>query len=275
MYFKNEEEYKNYLKENEIESKEHAIEKFSNNFFNWTEEGEILLDRQAYQKSFKNIEEYSSCVGWILLNDGKTMALLKHPFGDIYRDLSLDDYYIALYNNILMPQIAKQLQNEAASYYLAKKDKNDKRKYVLTLDFKEKNQELVEGNTIFERSGYPKDIIRIDKILEILEDYLIEKGFYATDIERVKKDFVKQSFFNKFIKQLDEHNGNWSILENNKDHLVKMAPAYDLDCSVDIAKKRKIQRVCQDGGFSLASFIKNFGKEAWFKQYIRRSNRKF
>ncbi len=87
-----------------------------------------------------------------------------------------------------------------------------------------------------------------------------------------KKDFIKQSFFNKFIKQLDEHNGNWSILGNNKEHFVKMAPVYDLDCSCDIAKKRKIQRVCKDGGFSLTSFIKDFGKEPWFKQYIRRNN---
>lgn len=48
-----------------------------------------------------------------------------------------------------------------------------------------------------------------------------------------------------------------------------MAPVYDLDCSCDISKKLPKQRICANGGFGINSFIKQFGEEDWFKQYIQ------
>lgn len=274
MYFKDKKDYEQYLNKNEIQNRDHILTNFNNIFFQWSKEGDVLLEPNKCQKSTKNVEKYASCIGWILLNDGKTMALLKNSFGDIYRDLSLEDYNLALYNNILIPKIAKQLQNESASYYFTKiaeveRNQKNNRRYLLTLDFKGKDEELISGNDILGEFDYPTDILDIHKILEILEDYLIEKGFYTQDIQRIKIDFIKQSFFNKFIQQLDEHNDNWGILASYKNHSVRIAPVYDLDCSCGINKKSKKQRLCKDGSFSIKSFIKEFGNEAWFNQYIQ------
>lgn len=268
MYFKDKAEYEKFLNKNEIEDVEGNLVVHNNNFFQWSNEGDILLEYSKCRKSGKSIEDYSSCIGWILLNDGKTMALLKNSFGDTYRDLPLEDYYIALYNNVLMPQIARQLKNESADYYFVKRPKNNL-KNILTIDFKDKDEELISGNDILTENSNSIDILDIDKLLENLEDYLIEKGFSSQDIERVRIDFIKQSFFNKFIQQLDEHNGNWGILENDKNHSVRMSPIYDLDCSCGIAKKRKKQRLCKNGSTSMESFIKEFGTEEWFNQYIQ------
>lgn len=274
MYFKDKNEYRKFLDKNQIEDFDNSVEKYNKNFFQWSEEGEILLEYNKCQKSAKSIEDYSSCIGWILLNDGKTMALLKNSFGDTYRDLPLEDYYIALYNNLLIPQIARQLGNKSANYYFTKIP-NKNIKYILTIDFKNKDEELISGNDILTENNNSTDILDIDKLLENLEDYLIEKGFSSQDMEKVRIDFIKQCFFNKFIQQLDEHNGNWGILEDYKNHSVKIAPVYDLDCSCGIAKRRKKQRLCKNGSFSLKSFIKEFSNEQWFNQYLQEIIQKF
>lgn len=225
MYFKDEEEYQEYLEKNEIMEVASQIHEYENNFFRFSEEGDILLDQSKCKKSMKNIDSYSSCLGWIMLDDGKTMALLKNSFGDVYRSLSIDEYYIALYNNILMPQIAKQLQNQSATYYFAKRSakkspKNNTR-YVLTLDFKNKDEELIHGSDILKEESYDATELRMQKLVEILEDYLIEKGFNMQDIERTRIDFIRQAFFQKFIKQLDEHNENWGVLVDRENNSVR------------------------------------------------------
>lgn len=274
MYFKDRKEYERYLNKNEIVDSNNEANNREQNFFQWSDEGDILLTQSKCKKSMQDVGQYASCIGWILLDNGTTMALLKNSFGDIYRELSKEDYYIALYNNILMPQIARQLQNQSASYYFtkmaetAKKPKNNTR-YIMTLDFKRKDDEFVSGNEILEKNQYNTTILETKKLLEVLEDYLIERGFASQDIERVKIDFIKQSFFNKLIQQLDEHNGNWGILVNHKENSVRMAPVYDLDCSCGIHKKSKKQRICSDSTTSIKSFLKDFSNETWFKQYIQ------
>lgn len=118
MFFKDKKEYEEYLKKNETETFVDGQE----NYFNWTEDGYIKLEKNKFLKSNKDVSNYTNCMGWRLLSDRKTMVLIKRPFGDVYRDLSLENYYKSIYNNILLPQIAKQFQISSAIYYLAKKD---------------------------------------------------------------------------------------------------------------------------------------------------------
>ena len=73
-----------------------------------------MIENSILRKSTIDVDNYTNCLDWNMLKDNETMVLLKRPFGDIYRELSIDDYYIAIYNNILLPQIAKQLENESA-----------------------------------------------------------------------------------------------------------------------------------------------------------------
>ncbi len=230
MFFKDKKEYEDYLSKNQVSISNENTQKY----FSWSEDGEILIENSILRKSTIDVDNYTNCLDWNMLKDNETMVLLKRPFGDIYRELSIDDYYIAIYNNILLPQIAKQLENESAKYYIAKDKDRKNGKKIVTIDFKRKDEELIHGEDILERMGESIRELNIQKLLDTTEDYLIEKGYYNQDIENIKKDFIKQSFFNKFIKQFDENNHNWGILVNFRLNSARIAPLYDLDCSCDI-----------------------------------------
>lgn len=150
MFFKDKEEYERYLSKNKVRNEIEDTQKY----FNWSEDGEILLEKGMLRESALEVERYTNCICWVMLKDNETMALLKSQFGDIYRDLTIDDYYIAMYNNILLPEIANQLQNQSAKYYIAKnkptKSKGYERKYLLTIDFKTKDEEIIHGEDILE-----------------------------------------------------------------------------------------------------------------------------
>ena len=196
MFFKDKKEYEDYLSKNQVSISNENTQKY----FGWSEDGEILIENSILRKSTIDVDNYTNCLDWNMLKDNETMVLLKRPFGDIYRELSIDDYYIAIYNNILLPQIAKQLGNESAKYYIAKDKDRKNGKKIVTIDFKRKGEELIHGEDILERMGENIRELNIQKLLDTTEDYLIEKGYYNQDIENIKKDFIKQSFFNKFIK---------------------------------------------------------------------------
>ena len=265
MFFKDKKEYEDYLKKNEVS----IDSKNTKKYFEWSQDGEILIENSILRESSIDVERYTNCKGWKLLKDNETMILLKRPFGDVYRDMSADDYYIAMYNNILLPQIANQLGNQSAEYYIAKDTDNPRLKNIVTIDFKKKDEELLHGEDILEDMGADIRELNIDKLLNVLENYLIEHGYRNKDIENIKQDFIKQSFFNKFIKQLDENNHNWGILINQKTNSARIAPLYDLDCSCDINKKSKHMRVTNNGSFSsMEQFMRQYKDESWFKIYI-------
>lgn len=111
--------------------------------------------------------------------------------------------------------------------------------------------------------------LNIDKLLGSLEEYLRKYEYSNQDIEGAKIDFIKQSFFNRIIKQYDENNHNWGILVNKKTHSVRMAPLYDMECSCEINKRSKKMRKTKDGSTTnLEQFIRQFKNESWFKWYI-------
>ena len=129
MFFKDKKEYEDYLSKNQVSISNENTQKY----FSWSEDGEILIENSILRKSTIDVDNYTNCLDWNMLKDNETMVLLKRPFGDIYRGLSIDDYYIAIYNNILLPQIAKQLGNESAKYYIAKdKDRKNGKLILVT-----------------------------------------------------------------------------------------------------------------------------------------------
>lgn len=265
--FKDIEEYKEYLNRRQV-----STENIDNmNYFQHAENGEIIINKQDYNLSSINVVNYTNCMNWILLKDKRTMALLKRPFGDIYRNLNKEQYDVALYNNILLPQVAKQMQNESALYYLVKGNKlSNNMRHILTIDFKNKNEELIHGEDILEQAGGDINELNIQNIIESLEKFLISAGVRNQDITSIKREFIKQSLFNKFVKQSDENNHNWGILMNCDDNRARIAPLYDLDCCCDVGTLRKNCRTTSDGNkSSLSSFINDFGKYKWFNTYVQ------
>lgn len=264
--FRDEKEYKEYLDRQKVDISNLDEE----NYFRRTENGEIIIDKQDFQFSALDVERYTNCIKWILLKDQKTMALLKRPFGDVYRNLDKRQYNISLYNNILLPQIAKQFQNKSAMYYFVKGNKvSNNMKHILTLDFKRKNEELIYGEDILEKTGGDINELNVEKLVDSIEAYLTKKGFKHQDIEIIKKDFVKQSIFNRFVKQSDENNHNWGLLINGKEETARIAPIYDLDCCCGIGTLKKHRRATNDGNTTnMEGFFKDCGTHKWFNIYI-------
>lgn len=272
-----------YLKENEVIYND--INKLPVDYFQVDEKGNLLLDTKKCYKSERNVESYATCIGWIMLDSGR-MALIKNFFGDIYRNrLSVEDYNLSKYNNILIPEIARQLQNNSAQYYFIKKEESNNT-YLLTMNFLDMDSEekLIEGNDILldsikdeiegKTEEESEDIqvdavaeLEISKILEKLEIYLINNNCCQEDIDTVKRDFIKQSILNKFIKQSDENNGNWGIIRN-RDNRYRIAPIYDVDCSCGINKMRKKQRICSNKQTDIESLITQYKDLPWMKKYI-------
>lgn len=270
MFFRDREEYEDYLRQNEIEDYEIG----KDNYFEWNEDGYILLQRNKFTKSARDMSYYTNCETWVLLNDKVTMALIKYPFGDKYRNLSIDEYYKSIYNNILLPQISKQFQNESAKYFLAKKDNKGKKQrveqtYILTKDFKRKNEELIHGEEILEENNADIRELNIDVLIKNIEIYLKRENFNNVDIERIRREFIKQSLDNRFKKQVDENNHNWGIIVNNRFKTARIAPMYDLDCCCEMGKLSKHRRMTNDGSLdSLESIVNQYKNEEWFKKYL-------
>ena len=276
MFFKNEEEYNEYLIKNGISEIE---DNGSINYFDWDNEGHVLIDIKKCKESCIDVDNYYFCKGWIMLPDKKTMGLLKNPYGDIQRDVTKDQYDVSLYNNLLIPQIAIQAQNRTAKYYLAKLKKNnkiDKRTYIFTLDFKHQDEEIIHGEEILENMQENINELDIQKLIEITKKYLQKNGHNNQDIEDFEQDFIKQSFLFRFIKHEDQHNKNWAILHNEKNGRIRIAPVYDIDCSCDLNKKNKKMRKTKDGSLvSIESFINQYKTEEWFREYIEKFIEKF
>ena len=263
MFFKDREEYEKYLQKNEVEEYPYGQE----NYFNWTDDGYIKLEKNKFLKSNKDVSQYTNCMGWCLLSDGKTMVLIKRPFGDIYRDLSIENYHKSIYNNIVLPQLAKQFQVSSAIYYLAKKDSKRKTKgyeqtYIITKDFKDKGEELIHGEEILAENGADINELNINQLIDNIMKYLERNGYTNANREQIRREFVKQSFFNRFVKQVDENNHNWALLIDEFDKTARMAPVYDLDCCCEIGKRGRHMRKTDDGSMvTLDGFMKQYKDE--------------
>ena len=170
-----------------------------------------------------------------------------------------------------MPQIAKQFQNKSAMYYIVKGNRlSNNLKHILTIDFKETNEELIHGEDILEEAGGDIKELDIKTIISYINKYLQGIGAKTQDIDTIQKEFIKQSFYNRFVKQSDENNHNWGILVNNQENRARIAPIYDLDCCCEVGTLRKNVRTTSDGSkYNIEGFFKDFGQYRWFNMYTK------
>ena len=188
-----------------------------------------------------------------------------------------------------MTEIAKQFELEAAEYYnvvfedgdelknrenyiiegRTKKQKiKPKTRYLLTPSFRKSNEKMVHLADFLTN----KDELDARKLFNEIKTYLQSENVVASDIDKVLRDFIKQSIFNKFIDFSDEHNLNADILITNdkKDKRARLAPCYDLDFSggvyniTDGGIAKYFFRHNEIGGISLTSIL-----AAFFTQFER------
>ena len=268
------------------------------------EEGNMMIKQGMFVVSRQSVMNYNFSDSWIFISQpgvldrqgiaGK-MALVKS-----YIVTKAPEHYsgyekeLAIANNFVMPEIAKQFQLEAAEYYNVvfedceelQKNENFKnyggikkqkivpnKRYLLTPSFMNNNEELVHFGDILR---YYSEL-RVSNMLEDIEKYLQRRHVPKTDIEKIKQDFIKQCIFHKFINFTDEHNLNSGILvsKDNEGIRARLAPCYDLDFATVIYNSisdanipRTFLRKSDDGKFDLTSMLKQF-KGDFEKDYLK------
>ena len=264
MFF-NEKEYKEYLKKNKINRGDFERNNtFRRNFHEQDKNGRIIIDMKKSTESAIDISNYSTPKGWYML-DNMDMVLVKNIFGDIYRNLNEEKYNFSKYNAIIIQYLSKQFGIKSAKYYLATEKGNTRLTYIITPSFLNKDEKLVEGNSILKD---PMEL-NIDKILKQIEEYGKEKNYNIEDIVSIKHDFLKQTIFNKFVMQSDENNGNWAIIEDKIN--AKFSPIYDYDCSCGVETKNKHLRSTNNGSTELKDVLEQYKDEKWLQKYVKRA----
>ena len=139
----------------------------------------------------------------------------------------------------------------------------------MTKDFKDKDEELIHGEAILAENGADINELNINQLVDNIMQYLEVNGYTNANREQIRREFIKQSFFNRFVKQVDENNHNWALLVDEFDKTARMAPVYDLDCCCEIGKRGNHMRKTDDGSIvSLDAFMRQYENEEWFKKYV-------
>lgn len=237
-------------------------------------EGYICIDKIPYIHVQKQHGAGHHALGYIILPDGN-MYFLKR--------MSSSEDEIQMYNNIVVPQIAKQFEVEAAEYLICTKGKEI---YLLSPSFLKKDEYIIYGTDMFDLTKY-HDIDIMDMDVDIFEDldidsslvdienYLFVSDVSKNKIESIQGEFLKQCFLNKFIEQSDEKPENTGIVKE-ENGTFRMAPLWDPDYSTmvpDYGVKRWV-----DGDESkndLGAFVTHFFNYKNFGEYMQRIAKSF
>ena len=279
--------------------------------YEYDEQGNLIIKSNRFIVSKTPVSNYSFTNGWILLlqpgvinREGVQgrMALVKTHIGDKFPEYYQGiDAEITMANNFILPEIAKQFGLDVAEYYnvsfedceeLQNKDNyrtigktkiqkiEPEKRYLLTLSFKNSDEELIHYADIVS-SRYE---LCASKMLEQIVQYLQIRRISQEDIENIKRNFIKQCIFNKFIDYSDEHNLNGGILVTNaeSEKRARLAPCYDLDFAAGVYNMTNggvlptvFFRKSDDMKFDLTSMLNQFkGKfeDTYLKEVILNLN---
>lgn len=239
-------------------------------------DGVIELSKRDIVTSTKYLGNAAAALEWVFLTDS-SMALIKNYYPDLCRMYSNDERNIMINNNYILPEIAHQFNLHSAEYHRCRfkniSNKNPKLEYTLTQSFLKPNEELIHGIDIVqdsEKSPSTSDL-KISNQLTKLTNYLKLRGISVSDINDIKRDFIKQSIFNRFTKQADEHNGNWGIIYDGK--RARLADCYDLEISSGMTNKVSklsiYERLADDNSSSLNSIITQYKDLPWMQEYLQ------
>ena len=268
------------------------------------EDGNIIIKQGQFLVSTMTVARYAFVDGWILLlqpevftrkdNLGK-MVLVKSYISDKYPNNYSDcEKEKSIANNFIMSELAKQFLLQSAEYYNAvfedcdelRKSENYKKqgntrvrrinpgkRYFVTPSFLEDDEELIHLADILKNP----EILRVSEMLKNIEEYLKVKHVYQEDIEQIRKSFIKQCIFHKFIDFTDEHNFNSGLIISQRNGVLRAryAPEYDLDFSAEVyntinggIQPKVFYRITDDGGFFLDDMLEQF-KGEYEKEYLK------
>lgn len=142
---------------------------------------------------------------------------------------------------------------------------------LLSEDFvdEEKGEELFSGDSVVQK---PKGLFKSKKLssmeytLEQIENWCRLRKFPKEQIEEAKRDFIKQSLFNKLVNRTDETNKNFGLVVSKGN--VKLAPGFDYDHSFSTMKIPVVRRTVNGKDSSIEGFVQYYSKYEWFRNWL-------
>lgn len=198
-------------------------------------------------------------------------------------DVPIKFEQIAELNNLLLPHISKKLGVPATEYYRSiYREKTTENANHLTKNFLNDDEILIPGNKIFrgDNKRKPKVTKRKIKLESRLEhtDKFIKRNYEAEKFskeecnairEEIRKGLIKQTVVNKFFVIDDEPSSSFGLIKNKEGRL-RLAPLSKFSYCAGVTRNASDLKhiVTSTGKEDLQSFILEYGKETWFREWI-------
>lgn len=133
----------------------------------------------------------------------------------------------------------------------------------------ENGEEFISGDSIVQK---PKGLFKSKKLSSMeyttqqIEKWCNLRKFPKDQIEELKRDFIKQSLFNKLVNRTDETNRNFGLITSKGN--VKLAPGFDYDHSFSTMKIPVVRRTVNGKDSSIEGFVQYYSKHEWFRNWL-------
>ena len=240
------------------------------------ENGIINLNDYSFEVSKRRLADSKIGKSWIISSNLEAFLVTSLP--DYSAQIRARFLNISNKNNFLLPQIAKQMGIDATVYYRGEyTDKNGALStFHLTKNFLGDEENLIQGNSIV-KDNPNKKRVHFDDLLDSVDRYVkkyYKKHKLPEDLmrdarEKIRQDLIKQSIFNKMVFNENEANEKWGLIIK-KDKTLKLAPhfSYDFCAGVELTQKTH-HRVIHGNREDIETFMLEYGKEKWFREWIR------
>lgn len=240
------------------------------------ENGIINLNEYSFEISKRRLTDSKIGRLWIISSNLEAFLMTNSP--DYSSEIKPKFLKISDKNNYLLPQIAKQMGIDATVYYKGEyTDENGALStFHLTKNFLGDEENLIQGNSIV-KDNPNKKRVNFEELLEATDKYI--KKYYkkhklpAKEMEKartdIKQGLIKQSIFNKMVFNENEANKKWGLIIS-KDKRLRLAPlfSYDFCAGVELTQKSH-HRVIDGNREDIETFMLKFGKEKWFRDWVR------
>lgn len=240
------------------------------------ENGIINLNDYSFEISKRRLTDSKIGRSWIISSNLEAYLVTNLP--DYSSEIKSKFLELSNKNNFLLPQIAKQMGIDATVYYKGEytDESGALSTFHLTKNFLGDEENLIQGNSIV-KDNPNKKRVDFEALLETTDKYI--KKYYkknklpAKDMENARKSvrqgLIKQAIFNKMVFNENESNKKWGLIIG-KDKNLRLAPlfSYDFCAGVEMTKKSH-HRVIQGNREDIETFMLEFGKEKWFREWVR------
>lgn len=239
------------------------------------EKGIINLNDYSFEKSKRRLNKSKIGVFWILSSNLDTYLATVPP--NRYTEIENKFIGISEKNNFLLPQIARQMGIDATVYYKGEfTDENGATStHHLTKNFLYDEETLIQGNSIIKDTKKRKRI-NFETLLDTTDKYI--RKYYKKnklpeqDLEKARREIreglIKQTLFNKLVFNENESNEKWGLILCSDKNL-RLAPIFSYDYSAGVVPTIKTQhRVVQGSKEDIPSFMLQYSKEPWFREWI-------